>query len=600
MISGDAGGRLLLPLPAAAALPRLILPGEGRRDPDLLTPRVPPFPRNQAAREPDPGFWARARDFLGVRSLPPSIAAVGQAVSFGLGAEPARGAPLLGEQLLDPRSFSLRMRTDLSALASGAFPRGFFGRHGPQDLAAIDVAISLGFGPPRARSLREAIHLSLSGQERQTAIAALDLALAHLRRAPGQALHDLVQDPSGLHGPALDGRLPATVDKILELRRLRRISRADLVNRHEVTAGNEVQVLPGGARAFESILRDIGEAKESVHLAFFIVMEGQRCDQLVDALVRKAQKGVPVRIILDERGQLLAGQLHFERLVDRLRKGGVEVEVNWIVPGQGERVRLAGADHRKEVVIDGRVAYTGGINVGDDYLDVWHDVAIRVEGPSALQVQAEWMLTWLALGGEIDPRLDDDGIRAKYFPLPRATSGGARLKIAGTIPGESEEIRLATIQLIREAQETIDIENPYLTSAEVQRELLAAALRGVKVRLLIPAENNHKYCCQVARTHFPALLAAGAEIREIPGMAHGKVLVVDGRRGWIGTSNLDDLSLRKIHELDVLFDDAAVGASARRLIFEPDVARSRLLRREDITAKDLALGHLWSLLRQHI
>jgi len=565
----------------------------------LHKPGVAPFARNLATRGPDPTFWARAADFLGFRSVAPSVAAVATAINFGTRDNLGPGAPMLSEHLVHAQHLTRQMIADLGELRAGGFPRGLFGRHSPQELALLDAMIGEGHDPKGARSLREAIHMILGGDEERVAIAALDEAAARVRRPPDEPLHDLKADPSGLQGPSSDGRLPATIDKVLEIRRLRHAAPSDLVNRHEVTAGNRVQVIPGGGKSVDAIISEIGQAKDSVHVAFFIVKEGKRCDQLVDALIAKAKDGVPVRVIMDERGELLGHQFNFTEIIDRLRAGGVEVQVNWILPGQGEEVKLAGPDHRKEVIIDGKVAFTGGLNIGDDYLDVWHDVGIRVEGPSAQQIQSEWMMTWLALGGTIDPGATDDSVRSRYFPDP-TTRGTARIKIACTIPGESEEIRLATLQLIGEAKKTIDIENPYITNAEVQEALLAAVNRGVKVRLLIPADNNHGYCDLVARTHFPALLAAGAEIREIPGMSHGKVLLVDDQKGWVGTSNLDDLSLRKIHELDVLFDDPGVAAQVKTNIFEADAKRARLLSLEDITSMQLALGHFWSMFRGSI
>jgi cardiolipin synthase len=561
--------------------------------------RVEPFVRSRAVRGPEPMFWERAADFLGFRSLPPAVAAVGSAITVGLRDKSVPGAPMVGEHIVGPALLTHALSSDLGELRAGRFPRGLFGRHSPQQLALLDAMIGEGRGPAGARSLREALHQILRGAEELVAIRALDAAAARVRRPPGQELHDLSADPSGLAGPSRDGRLPATIDKILELRRLRRLSASDLVTPHEVTAGNHAQVIPGGGKIFDAMLSEIGRATDSVHLAFFIIKEGRRCDQLVDALVAKAKEGVPVRIIMDERGELLAHQLGFTAIIARLRAGGVDVQVNWILPGHGEEAKLTGPDHRKVVIIDGKVAFTGGFNVGDDYLDQWHDVGIRVEGPSARQIQSEWMLTWLALGGAIDPGASDDVICARYFPEP-PTAGHARLKVAGTVPGASDEIRRATLQLIDGARRSIDIENPYITNAEVQAALLAAAERGVAVRLLIPADNNHGYCDLVARAHFPALLAAGAEIRELPGMSHGKLLLVDDRRGWIGTSNLDDLSLRKIYELDVLFDDVGVATQAKTQIFEPDARRARALSPEDITSTQLALGHFWSLFRGNI
>lgn len=545
---------------------------------------------SQAARVKPASLWARLKASLGLggKLLTPASAAVAGAAR---GFAPSQGAPLGSPVGVPAISPALEHELQELRAASGEDFVARLGRLSPSEVAQVDAACGQGWAGG-SLSLRELIHARTSGRARRQALDLLEVGIAEVFRGGGPALHDLAADPAGVRGPAVDGRLPQTVHKVLELRRLGRIATPDLATRHEVTGNNEIELLGSPAQAFERMLETVRGAKDFVHLAFFI-WKGERGEQLADALIERARAGVEVRVTLDELGALLGSNLiALERLMSKLRDGGVQVVCNRAVDFGRPVGTFGGPDHRKILVVDGQVAVIGGLNVGDEYIDEWHDHAVLIRGDAVHQIHGEWILGWLALGGELAPGASDDEVRARYFPKSEAT-GGVRAKVLQGLPNENPEILAATLQLIREAERTLWIENPYITEAEIHAALEAAVARGVQVKLIIPAENNHFFCDLIARPAFKRLLEAGAEIYAYPGMAHGKVMMVDERHVSVGTANLDDLSLHKIAELNVVTDDPGFAAMARREIFERDISRSRRLSVEDITPLQERFGQIW-------
>lgn len=581
------------------------VPGEAR------TPPAPPLsapPQGEVAPEATAalfskasrpnyqGFFGRVVHRLGawfgsreVKNLAGGAVLLGAARVF----EPSVGAPLPKTMaVVDPPKEVLERLQRLQNLSSAEVP-GFLSTLTPRAIAELDAACGDGWCT-RGFSLRELIHETTDGSDTRDALRVLDAKLLQLLRGDTDPVHDERQDPANLFAKARDGRLPQTIHKLLELRRLKRLDLEDLANRHEVTNNNALRLHTSPPKAFAAMLQAIAEAEDFVHVAFFI-WKGRRGEELADALIKKAQEGKTVRVIVDEAGAWLGkrpGQL--EALIARMREGGVQVECNRVIDAERPIALFAYPDHRKTVLIDGRRAFVGGVNVGDEYIDAWHDLVLECEGDLVHQIHAEWFLAWLALGGFIDPWLSDEGLRARYFPEPEPV-GDTRAKVAQTIPGVNPEIKAALIQLIDQATETIDVENPYITEAEIQAALERAQARGVRLRVIIPAENNHYFCDLIARPAFKRMLEAGAEIYAYPGMAHGKIMVVDGRHVSVGTANLDDLSLEHIAELNVVADDPEFAARALRDVFEVDLAKCRRLEVGDITRLQAMMGSAWRI-----
>jgi phosphatidylserine/phosphatidylglycerophosphate/cardiolipin synthase-like enzyme len=257
-----------------------------------------------------------------------------------------------------------------------------------------------------------------------------------------------------------------------------------------------------------------------------------------------------------------------------MRDLGIEVVANdgiAVVRGGslgGRRLRLHAEDafhfdHRKMMVIDGEIAYVGGTGIEDHFHDTrFTDIMCRVTGPVVSQVQLAYLASWVKDGGAKPVSVE------RLFPSAVAADpGDAALDGLGAtllmnVPGTGHHpIRDAIHQSLARAETAIDVVNPYISNRGVIRRLIAAAQRGVPVRIIIPAAPRPPYPMAAFRSWLPALLDAGAEVLAHPGMAHAKVDRMDDRL-LVGSCNLDDLSLYRNDELDILFEGAAVPALA--------------------------------------
>ena len=225
-------------------------------------------------------------------------------------------------------------------------------------------------------------------------------------------------------------------------------------------------------------------------------------------------------------------------------------------------------------VFDGRVGYVGGSGIEDHYNDErFYDVMCRISGPVVAQLQLVFLASWRKDGGAVPDDL------ARYFPPDVQTvADDAPMRVPTTIlwnvPGTGHHpISDAIERSLEEAHERIDIVNPYISNRAILERLLAAAQRGVAVRLIAPGKPTPPYPAAAFRHWYPSLMEAGAEILLHPQMAHAKVLRIDDRV-LIGGCNLDDLSLFRNDELDILLDDPAMPALAEANVFDELVAMS--------------------------
>ncbi len=229
-------------------------------------------------------------------------------------------------------------------------------------------------------------------------------------------------------------------------------------------------------------------------------------------------------------------------------------------------------DHRKMLIVDGRIAFVGGTGIEDHYTDErFYDSMVRVTGPVVGQLQTLFLATFRYQGGTLPT---EDGALDHLFPTPDSGPLAVRTTVLDNVPGEGHHpISDAMEQALDEATERIDIVNPYISNRAVLERILAAAQRGVPVRIVAPGKPTPPYPAAAFRHHYGRLMAAGVEILLHPQMAHAKVLRID-HRVFIGGCNLDDLSLFRNNELDLLFEDDGVAAMVEREIFEPLVAMS--------------------------
>jgi cardiolipin synthase len=345
-------------------------------------------------------------------------------------------------------------------------------------------------------------------------------------------------------------RPPCDADRS-EVRRLMRLTQR-LTDRWP-TDGNEVELLTDTNRTLGLIEQAILNARESVHLEYYIWQPDRTGTRLRDLLIRKAREGVRVRFLYDGFGSFWLTN----RFLRPMRDAGIQVAT--FLPGQTlrERWSLNLRNHRKIVVVDGRVAFTGGVNIGDEYIGrdpafgFWRDAHLRVVGPEVWRHQFVFAEDWYFATGEVL-------VPAEAFPPPAATGS----VVAQTVSGGPEEATSAfqalTLAAINEAEERILLVTSYFAPPTALITALEnAALRGVRVRLLLSGRLNHVWTLLAGRAIYDLLLNAGVEILEYQrGLLHSKTLTIDGHWSLVGSANLDCRSLFLNFEAGmVLYDE---------------------------------------------
>ncbi|MCU0304434.1 MAG: cardiolipin synthase [Thermoanaerobaculales bacterium] len=348
------------------------------------------------------------------------------------------------------------------------------------------------------------------------------------------------------------------------------------------TGGNRVDLLVDGEATFSSILDGIRAARSYVLVQFYIVRDDALGRRLASELADKARGGVPVHFLYDEIGSFALSHSYLEGL----RAAGVEVTPFHSRKGVGNRFQLNFRNHRKTVVVDGRVAWVGGHNVGVEYLgedpDIgpWHDVHVRLEGPAVIGAQLAFLEDWRwATDNELSclswtPRIED--VRAEA------------LVIASGPADPMETALLMFMHAISSASERIWIASPYFVPDDaIVQALQLAALRGVDVRILIPEKADSRWVTLAAYSYFDEVKAAGvAFYRYQAGFLHGKFMLIDDNVATVGTANFDNRSFRLNFEITAVVLDEQFAGEVHRL-FEHDFLSSRLMVLGELDAKPL-------------
>ena len=307
-----------------------------------------------------------------------------------------------------------------------------------------------------------------------------------------------------------------------------------------VYRNTEVTYFPGGEAKFEELLRQLEKAEEYIFLEYFIIDEGLMWGKILEVLARKAAEGVDVRVMYD-------GTCEFATLPrdypSRLEKLGIQCQVfSPVQPFVSTHYNYR--DHRKILVIDGKVGFTGGVNLADEYINHiekygrWKDAAVMLEGEAVRPLTILFLEMWSILR---EPEFEKflsvppHSVPAKGFAAPY-----------GDCPLDGERVgEMVYIDLLNRAKRYIHIMTPYLIlDGELETALKFAAERGVDVHLILPHVPDKKFAYALAKTHYKSLLDSGVKISEwLPGFVHAKVFVVDDSEAVVGTINLDYRSL---------------------------------------------------------
>lgn len=346
-----------------------------------------------------------------------------------------------------------------------------------------------------------------------------------------------------------------------------------LRNNHAVlTQDNDVEIFNDGNAKFESLIRDLEMAKDHIHFQYYIFRLDNLGKRILDVLTRKAKQGVQVRLLFDDMGSRGVYKRHFHELI---RHGGqVEAFFPSIFPLINPRLNYR--NHRKIVVIDGRIGYIGGFNVGDEYLGTnkkfgyWRDTHLRIEGSAVHPIQTRFILDWNQASANQDIEYADS-----YFPII-PLKGNVSMQIVSSGPDSQwEQIKDGYLKMIFSAKKYIYIQTPYfIPDVSFLDALRIACLSGVDVRIMIPNKPDHLFVYWATYSNVGYLLKAGAKIYIYEnGFLHAKQIVIDDEVSTVGTANIDVRSFKLNFEVNAFIYDAEKSHELAEL-FEQDMLLS--------------------------
>lgn len=320
----------------------------------------------------------------------------------------------------------------------------------------------------------------------------------------------------------------------------------------DVYDGTASQYFPLGEEMFEAMLDDLRSAKKFIFLEFYIIDPGLMWNRILEILVYKVQQGVEVKLLYDDIGCMATLSGDYTK---RLRKMGIDAhKFNKVIPRM--TVAYNNRDHRKILVVDGQVSYTGGINLADEYINHivrfghWKDGGVRLEGGAVKALTRLFLMNWYINRGEITDfdryHFDSQRVEGKGLYIPYGS---------GPKPIYKEQVGKAVYQnIINQAIDYVYITTPYLIiDYDLTEDIKNAAMRGVDVRIVTPFIPDKKLIQIVTRGAYPDLLEAGVRIYEYtPGFIHSKNVISDGELAVVGTINFDYRSLVHHYENAVL------------------------------------------------
>lgn len=345
-----------------------------------------------------------------------------------------------------------------------------------------------------------------------------------------------------------------------------------------ILAGNRITALQNGDEIFPAMLGAIRGARETITFETYIYWSGDIGRKFSEALSERARAGVKVHVLLDAVG---TGKLD-QQALDEMKAAGVEVEkyhpLTWHTVA-----RMNNRTHRKLLVVDGRIGFTGGVGIADLWAghaegkDHWRDSHYRLEGPAVAQMQAAFTDNWIKTRAQVL-------FGSEYFPELKPVGESPAQVFKSSRGEDSESVRLMYLLSIASATASIRLQAAYFVPDELAIDtFIAARKRGVKIEIIVPGPNmNAKLVQSASRSLWGALLDAGVQIYEYqPTMYHCKVMIVDDVWVSVGSTNFDDRSFRLNDEANLNIYDAAFAAE-QVTVFEADKLKSRLMTRAEL------------------
>jgi cardiolipin synthase len=354
--------------------------------------------------------------------------------------------------------------------------------------------------------------------------------------------------------------------------------------RQPLIAGNRITLLYDGPQTVAAMTRAIAAAKDHINLETYIFDDDAVGQAMADLLIERQRAGVQVHLIYDAVGTLATPQAFFERM----RSAGIHMlAFNPVNPlktwGPWE---LNQRDHRKLLVVDGRVAFTGGVNISSSYANSslfharhkrgsavgWRDTHVQIEGPAVAALQWEFLSHWA--NQQAAPR-EDNLSDSNFFP-PQQPAGDSLLRVLASEPEGAQEIYRAYLLAIRSAKKSVHITMAYFAPDPlILRALQDAARRGVDVTLVLPAVRESSLVFYAGHALYSELLHSGIHLYQLQeAVLHAKTAVIDSLWSTVGSANMDTRSFLHNHELNVVVFDAAFG-QAMESAFAEDLRLSR-------------------------
>jgi cardiolipin synthase len=342
-----------------------------------------------------------------------------------------------------------------------------------------------------------------------------------------------------------------------------------LVNSQSIfTQDNNVEIYTDGHDKFDALLKSIEKAQHHIHIIYYIIKNDKIGNKIINALTKKASEGIEVRLLYDAMGCRRLPRHFF----NKLKNAGGKVACFFPSLLPLINIRLNYRNHRKIVVVDGREAFVGGFNIGDEYLGkdkrfgYWRDTHIKIIGSAVGSLQQRFLLDWRYASQE-KITFDKD-----YFPQV-SFNGKIGIQIVSSGPdSEWEQIKNGYLKMIQSAKRNIYIQTPYFIPDEsILEALKIASLSGVDVRIMIPSKPDHPFVYWASLSYIGELLKTGVRSYTYDkGFIHSKVMVVDGNISSVGTANMDVRSFKLNFEVNAFIYDNNV-SKALEDIFEEDI-----------------------------
>ena len=340
-----------------------------------------------------------------------------------------------------------------------------------------------------------------------------------------------------------------------------------------VTCSNELSLLQDGKITFESIFEALEGAKEHIHLQYYIYEDGLLAEKLLDIFKRKVKENVTIRLLYDGIGSYSLSKKYLKKLKE------IGVETAQFLPFRFGRflTSLNYRNHRKIIVVDNKVGFTGGINISDKYLKgdpslgKWHDTHLKIEGEAVDFLNSIFITDWyLASGGKVD---------ISTFKVAKAPSFQTPLQIVPSGPDDDFDVmEQVYFSIINSAEKYLYIVNPYIIpNHAILQGLMTAALSGVDVRLLMSSTTDIKLVDWCVRAYYESYLKAGIKVYlHADGFLHSKVMLCDDEIASIGTANLDNRSLQQNYEAQAFVYDEDLCQRMKQKFLE-DCDKSKVL-----------------------